>query len=99
MKAKAQAILLNKYKPRWVVYDYKQQENLDNIDIFATLVKLVFYKVIFRISVKSSLIIRHINIVTLFLYEILDETIYIIQPTLLKVKRLQNLIFLLQKTL
>ncbi len=87
------------YNSRWVVHSYQQQERLDYIDIFATVVKPVSYKALFRIKVKRDLIIQHMDVVTAFLYGFLDETIYIIQPTLFKVKGSQYFVCLLRKAL
>lgn len=88
-----------KYKARWVVHGYKQQEGLDYVDTFATVVKPVSYKALFGIGVKRGLTIRHMDVVTAFLYGFLDEAIYIIQPTLFEVKGLQDLVCLLRKAL
>ncbi len=46
-----------KYKARWVLHRYKQQEGLDYMDTFATVVKPVSYKTLFGIGVKHRLTI------------------------------------------
>lgn len=80
-------------------HGYKQQEGLDYVDTFANVVKPVSYKALFEIGVKRGLTIRHMDVVTAFLYGFLDEAIYIIQPTLFEVNGSQNLICLLRKAL
>lgn len=70
-----------KYKARWVVHGYKQREDVDYLDTFAVVVKPVSYKAIMAISVKRGYTIKHMNVVTAFLYRFLDEDIYVTQPT------------------
>ena len=70
-----------KYKARWVVHGYKQQEGVDYLDTFAVVVKPVSYKAIMAISIKKGYIIKHMDVVTAFLYGFLDEDIYVIQLT------------------
>lgn len=88
-----------KYRARWVVHGNKQQEGLDYVNTFATVVKPVSYKALFGIGVKRGLTIRHMDVVTAFLYGFLDEAIYIIQPNLFKVKGSQDLVCHLRKAL
>ena len=57
-----------KYKARWVVYGYKEQEDLDSIDTFATVIKPVSYEAVFGIKINRGLTIRYIDVVTAFLY-------------------------------
>ena len=86
-----------KYKARWVVHAFKQKEGLDYLDTFATVVKPVSYKTLMGISVKRRLSIYHMDMVTAFLYGFLDESIYVIQPTLFE--RGENKVCLLPKAL
>ncbi len=86
-----------KFKARWVVHGYKQKEGLDYLDTFATVVKPVSYKALMGISVKRGLSIHHMDVVTAFLYGFLDESIYVIQPTLFE--KGENKVCLLRKAL
>lgn len=86
-----------KFKARWVVHGYKQKKGLDYLDTFATVVKPVSYKSLMGISVKKGLSIHHMDVVTAFLYGFLDETIYVIQPTLFE--KGENKVCLLRKAL
>ena len=86
-----------KYKARWVVHGFKQKEGLDYLDTFATVVKPVSYKALMGISVKRGLSIHHMDVVTAFLYGFLDESIYVIQPTLFE--QGENQVCLLRKAL
>ena len=88
-----------KYKARWVVHGYKQKEGLDYLDTFATVVKPISYKTLIGISAKRGLSIRHMDVVTAFLYGYLDEEIYIIQPTLFEVAGGEQKVCLLRKAL
>ena len=71
-----------RYKIRWVVHDYKQHHEVDFDETFATVVKPISYKILMAISVKKGLFIRHMDVVTAFLYELLDEEVYVIQSML-----------------
>ena len=71
-----------KYKARWVAHGYKQEEGLDYVETFAAVVKPMSYKCLFAVGVKRSYRIRHMDVVTAFLYGFLDEVIYVEQPHL-----------------
>ena len=71
-----------KYKARWVVHSFKQQEGLDYKDTFAAVIKPISYKTMMAVEVKKGYRIRHIDVVTVFLYGYLDELIYVEQPHL-----------------
>ena len=71
-----------KYKARWVVHGYKQEEGLDYIDTFTAVVKPMSYKAMMGVGVKRGFTIRHMDVVTAFLYGYLDELIFVEQPHL-----------------
>ena len=71
-----------KYKARWVAHGYKQEEGLDYVETFAAVVKPMSYKCLFAVGVKRGYRIRHMDVVTAFLYGFLDEVIYVEQPHL-----------------
>ena len=71
-----------KYKARWVVHGFKQQEGLDYKDTFAAVIKPMSYKTMMGVGVKRGYKIRHMDVVTAFLYGYLDELIYVEQPHL-----------------
>ena len=60
-----------------MVHDSKQQKKLDYVDIFAVVVKSMFYKCFMAMNVKRDYKIHHINVVTVFLYDFFDEIIYV----------------------
>jgi hypothetical protein len=63
-----------------VAHDFKQRHGVDFDETFASVVKPVSYKSLMTISTIRGLQIRHMNVVTAFLYELLDEDVYVIQP-------------------
>ena len=69
-----------KYKAWWVIHGYKQKFELNYEDTFATVVKLMSYKVLLAISAFYSLNVQQMNVVTAFLLDFLNETIYVEQP-------------------
>ncbi len=71
-----------KYKARWVAHGYKQEKGLDYIETLAEVVKPMSYKCFFAVRVKRSYRIRHMDVVTAFLYGFLYEVIYVDQPHL-----------------
>jgi hypothetical protein len=68
-----------RYKVRWIVHDFKQRHEVDFDEIFVSVVKPVSYKSLMTISTIRELQIRHMNVVIAFLYELLDEDVYVIQ--------------------
>ena len=73
-----------KYKARWVAHGFKQEESIDFVGTFAAVVKSVSYTCLFGVGVKRGYKIRHLDMVTVFLYRFLDEGIYVEQPHLFK---------------
>ncbi len=70
---------LQRYKVRWVTHDFKQRHEVDFDETFVSVVKFVSYKTLMTISIIRELQIRHMNVVIAFLYELLDEDVYVIQ--------------------
>ena len=86
-----------KFKTRWVVREFKQKKELDFIDIFVFVVKSMFWKVIRTVFAKRDYQIRQMNLIIAFLYEFLDEKMYVRQST--RMKDETNKVCLLKKTL
>ena len=68
-----------RYKARWIVHEYKQQKEIDFTVIWAEVIKSASFRTLFAISAKRNLYIEQMNVVTAFLYEFLDEDIYVTQ--------------------
>jgi hypothetical protein len=68
-----------RYKIRWVTHDFKQRHEIDFDKIFVSIVKFVSYKSFMTINIIRELQIRHMNVVIAFLYQFLDEDVYVIQ--------------------
>ena len=69
-----------KYKTRWVVHGYKQQEGVDYNKTWAGVVKPSSFRSLFEIAAKRSLYMEQMDVVTAFLYGFLDEDIFVNQP-------------------
>jgi hypothetical protein len=70
---------LQRYKVKWMTHDFKQRHDVNFDETFASVVKFVSYKSLMTISTIRELQIRHMNVVIAFLYELLDEDVYVIQ--------------------
>ena len=69
-----------RYKARWVVRGFEQQEGIDYHETFASVVKPMSYKAIFAIAAANDLEIEQMDVKTAFLYGDIDEEIYVQQP-------------------
>jgi hypothetical protein len=63
-----------------MTHDFKQRHEVDFDETFVSVVKSVSYKSLMAISIIRGLQIRHMDVVTAFLYGLLDEDVYVIQP-------------------
>ena len=66
-----------RYKTRWVVHEYKQMKDVDFSSIWVEVVKSISFRTLFVIATARNLHILQLNIVTIFLYDQLDEDIYV----------------------
>ncbi len=73
-----------KYKARWVAHGFKQEKGIDFVETFAAVVKPIAYKCLFGVSLKCGYKIWQMDVVTAFLYRLLDDIIYIEQPHLVE---------------
>jgi hypothetical protein len=89
------------YKTRWVAHDFKQRYEMNFDETFASVVKLISYKTLMTISAKRDLQIRHMNVIIAFLYEVLDEDVYVDQSHMFEFERNddKNLVCKLKKAL
>jgi hypothetical protein len=72
--------LIQKYKARWVVRGFEQEQGSDYTDTFASVVKPMSYKAIFAIAAARDYEIHQIDVKTAFLYGNVQEDIYVEQP-------------------
>ena len=88
-----------KFKARWVVHKYKQENELNYLNIFVIVIKLLSYKFLMTISIKRDFKIKHKNVVIVFLYKFLNEISYVTQSILFEIKKKKQIICLLKKAL
>lgn len=64
---------ITKYKARWVIRGYKQQEGVDYNKTFAGAVKLSSVRSLFTIAAERGSHIEQMDVVTALLCDFLDE--------------------------
>lgn len=69
-----------KYKSRWVVRGFQQEEGYNFTDTFACVVKPMSYKILFSIAAAHDLEIEQMDVKTAFLNSPIHEDIYVEQP-------------------
>ena len=69
-----------RYKARWVVRGFEQQEGIDYQETFASVVKPMSYKAIFAIAAALDLELEQMDVKTAFLYGDIEEEVYVEQP-------------------
>jgi len=69
-----------RYKARWVVRGFEQEEGIDYKETFASVVKPMSYKALFAIAAALDLEIGQMDVKTAFLHGDIDEEVYIEQP-------------------
>ncbi|KAH7465285.1 Retrovirus-related Pol polyprotein from transposon TNT 1-94 [Fusarium oxysporum f. sp. matthiolae] len=69
-----------RFKARYVVRGFEQQEGVDYNETFASVVKPMTYKAIFAIAAALDLELEQMDVKTAFLYGNIDEEIYVGQP-------------------
>ena len=79
LKFKADSTI--KRKSRWVVHRYRQQHGIDYDETYAAVVKATSYRVIIAWAANHGLRLSQMDVVTAFLYGLLDDLVYVIQPT------------------
>ena len=87
------------YKLRWVVRGFKQQEGLNYYETFASVVKLISYKLLFVITAANDFEIKQIDVKTAFLYGNINTEIYMEQPKGIRTIRELYKVYKLNKAL
>lgn len=78
-KSDAQGNLV-KYKSRWVVKGFQQEEGNNFHQTFASVVKPMSYKILFSIAAAHDLEIEQLDVKTAFLNSPISEDVYVEQP-------------------
>lgn len=86
-----------KYNAKRVAHKFKCKKSINFVETFAIIIKLIFYKYLFEISIKYGYKIWQINVVIVFLHKVIKKIIYIEQPYLFKLNH--NLVCYLRKAL
>ena len=68
-----------KYKTRWVVHDYKQIAEVNFNFTWTKIIKIAFFKTLFALTEAREFYIYQMNVVIVFLYDFLNEIIYVNQ--------------------
>lgn len=71
---------LIRYKSRWVVKGFQQEEGSNFMDTFACVVKPMTYKILFSIAASLDLDIEQMDVKTAFLNSPISEDVYVEQP-------------------
>jgi hypothetical protein len=71
---------VTRYKCRWVVRGFTQEEGVDYDETFASVVKPMSYKALFAIAAALDLEVEQMDVKTAFLYGEIDHEIYVEQP-------------------
>jgi hypothetical protein len=69
-----------RYKARWVVRGFEQEQGLDYNETFASVVKPMSYKALFALAAAHDLELEQMDVKTAFLYGDIEEEIYVEQP-------------------
>jgi hypothetical protein len=69
-----------RYKARYVVRGFEQQEGIDYAETFASVVKPMSYKALFAIAAALDLEIHQMDVKTAFLYGDIDTEIFVDPP-------------------
>lgn len=88
-----------RFKARWVVKSYLQQYDIDFNQIFAIVVKLMIFRVLFIIVVFYDLDINQIDIKTAFLYGLINQLIYVKLSKKMKTEVNKNIVYKFLKML
>ena len=65
-----------RFKTRWVVRSFEQREDLNYNETFVAVIKSMNYKIIFAIIAANDWNLKQMNVITVFLYENVEEKIY-----------------------
>ena len=71
---------ITRYKSRWVVKGYLQQYGVDFEQTYASVVKPMAFRLLFAIAAHHDLDIEQLDVVTAFLYGVIDQLIYVQMP-------------------
>ena len=71
---------VTRYKARWVIRGFEQQKGRDYHNTFVSVIKPMSYKAIFALTAALNWNVKQINVKTAFLYDNVQETIYVWQP-------------------
>jgi len=71
---------ISRWKARWVVRGFEQQEGVDYQETFASVVKPMSYKVLFAIAAAHDLELEQMDVKTAFLYGEIKETVFVELP-------------------
>ena len=90
---------LLKYKVRLVVKGFSQKQGIDFDEMFSLVVKMCSIRVILGLAASMNLELEQLDVKIAFLHGDLNEEIFMEQPEGFKVKRKENMVCKLKKSL
>ena len=88
-----------RYKARLVAKGYAQREGIDYNEVFSPVVKHSSIRILLALVAQYELDLDQLNVKTAFLYDDLDEEIYMSQLTGFKTVGKENMVCKLKKLL
>lgn len=90
---------ISRFKARWVVKGYLQQFGIDFDQTYAAVVKPMAFRVLFAIAAYFDLDIDQMDVKTAFLYDLIDQLIYVEIPKGTETEAMKNMVCKLLKAL
>ena len=90
---------LLKYKARLVVKGFGQKQGINFDEIFSPIMKMCSIRVILGLAASMNLELEQLDVKIAFLHGDLDKWMFMEQPKGLKVKRKENMVCKLKKSL
>ena len=69
--------VIERYKTKCVVREFEQQTSIDFIEIYATIIKIMSFKILFVIVAHNDYDCEQRNILIVFLNNLLSKTVYV----------------------
>ena len=70
---------IDKYKTHWIAKDFQQKYNIDYIETFSNMIKLMIFRALFAFATYNDMKIQQWNIKSIFFNADINEEINVMQ--------------------
>lgn len=88
-----------RFKARFVVQGFSQKYGVDYDQVFAPVARQIMFRILLSVAASHGMLVYHFDVKTIFLNGVLEEEIYVRQPSGFEKEGAEDKVYLLRRSI